>query len=215
MSKQISPKRQYDSSRRKEQAHQTHLQIIEAARRLFFSSGYAGTTIEMIAREAGVATETVYAIFGNKTAILTKLVNVSVVGDDEPIPLLERPHIQTTSQIKDPHKLLEIFASDIYNIMQRMSPVFLLLRTTSKSEPEIAALLDKLLKERLKGMAFFVSQLARLGSLRENLNLEKAAETVWTISSGEVFHLLTVDRGWTKEQYVNWLADILGRVLLD
>jgi AcrR family transcriptional regulator len=214
MSKQTPPKRQYDSSRRKEQARQTRLQIIEAARRLFFSSGYSRTTIEMIAREAGVATETVYATFGNKMAILTKLVDVSVVGDDEPVPLLERPNIQASTQITDPHSLLKTFSNDIYDIMQRMSPIFRLLRATAQSESEIAGLLDRLLKERLNGMTFFVRQLTRLGPLRENLSLEKAAEIVWTLSSGEVFHLLTVDRNWTREQYVDWLADTLEQVLL-
>jgi TetR/AcrR family transcriptional regulator, regulator of autoinduction and epiphytic fitness len=212
---QTPPKRQYDSSRRKAQARQTHLQILEAARRLFFSSGYSRTTIEMIAREAGVATETVYAVFGNKMAILTKLVEVSVVGDDEPVPLLERPNIQAATQINNPDQLLEKFSIDIAGIMQRMSPIFMLLRATAPSEPEIAALLEKLLKGRIEGMMFFVSQLKRLGALREGLSVEQAAETVWAISSGEVFHMLTVDRGWTKEQYVHWLVDTLGGVLLD
>jgi AcrR family transcriptional regulator len=212
---QTSPKRQYDSSRRKAQARQTHLQIIEAAGRLFFSSGYSGTTIEAIAREAGVATETVYAIFKNKMAILAKLVDISIVGDDEPVPLLERPNIQAATQINDPGQLIEKFSNDIAGIMQRMSPVFMLLRATAPSEPETAALLENLLKGRIAGMTFFVSQLKRLGSLREGLSVEQAAETVWAISSGEVYHMLTVDRSWTKEQYVHWLADTLGRVLLD
>jgi AcrR family transcriptional regulator len=208
------PKRKYDSSRRKAQARQTRFQVIEAARRLFFSSGYAKTTIEMIAREAGVATETVYATFGNKISILTKLVDVSIVGDDEPIPLLERPNIQATAQSATPQKMIEGFSNDMYDIMQRMSPMFMLLRATAKSEPEIALLLDRILQDRVGGMRFFVEQLARLSPLREGLSLEKAAETVWAISSGEVFHLLTVDRNWTRKQYVNWLADSLSRLLL-
>jgi AcrR family transcriptional regulator len=212
---QTSPKRQYDSSRRKAQARQTRLQIIEAARRLFFSSGYSGTTIEAVAREAGVATETVYAIFKNKMAILSKLVDVSVVGDDEPVPLLERPNIQAATQINDPGQLIDKFSNDIAGIMQRMSPIFMLLRATAPSEPEIAALLEKILKGRIEGMTFFVSQLKRLGALRDGLSVDQAAETVWAISSGEVFHMLTVDLGWTKEQYATWLADTLGRVLLD
>jgi AcrR family transcriptional regulator len=207
-------KRKYDSTRRQAQARSTRREIVEAARRLFFSSGYSGTTIEMIAREAGVATETVYAVFGNKMAILTKLVDISIVGDDDPVPLLERPNIQAATQINDPGQLIEKFSTDIAGIMQRMSPVFMLLRATAPSEPETAALLENLLKGRIEGMTFFVSQLKRMGALREGLSVEQAAETTWVISSGEVFHMLTVDRGWMKEQYVQWLMDTLGRVLL-
>lgn len=211
---ETSPKRQYDSSRRKAQARQTRLQIIEAARRLFFSSGYTGTTIEAIAREAGVATETVYAIFKNKMAVLAKLVDVSIVGDVEPVPLLERPNIQVATQINEPGQLIDKFSVDIASIMQRMSPVFMLLRAAAPSEPEIAALLERILEGRIEGMTFFVRQLKRLGALRDDLSVEQAAETVWAISSGEVFHMLTVDLGWTKEQYAAWLSDSLSRLLL-
>ena len=44
--------------------------------------GYAGATIEAIAQEAGVAPETIFAVFGNKRTILAKLIDVVVGGDD-------------------------------------------------------------------------------------------------------------------------------------
>ena len=53
--------------------------------------GYTGTTIEQIAQEAGVAVETLYATFGSKRAVLSRLVGVSVVGDDEPVPASRAP----------------------------------------------------------------------------------------------------------------------------
>lgn len=88
MNKEKPSKRTYNSSRRKEQARLTSRQIVGAARKLFIDRGYSGATIEAIAQEAGVAAETVYAAFGNKRAILSKLIDVSIVGDDESIPLL-------------------------------------------------------------------------------------------------------------------------------
>ena len=75
-------KRRYNSKRRQAQARETRRQITEAARMLFTERGYSGATIEAIAQEAGVATETVYAVFGNKRAILVHLVNISVGGDE-------------------------------------------------------------------------------------------------------------------------------------
>jgi TetR/AcrR family transcriptional regulator of autoinduction and epiphytic fitness len=208
------PKRKYNSSRRREQARQTRRSILEASRSLFFEKGYAGTSLEAIAQEAGVAVETVYANFGSKRAILASLVDFSVVGDEEPLPLLERPQILATLQETDPLRLITAFVHDIYEIMSRMSPIFALLRATAKSEPEIGSMLESLLKERLQGMAFFVNQVANIGPLRENLSAEQAAETVWTLSSGEVFQLLIEDLGWTREQYETWLWDALTRLLL-
>ena len=80
-------------------------------------------------------------------AILSKLVDFSVVGDDAPIPLLQRPGIQAARTENDPRRLLEMFSGDVYAVMTRMSPIFSLLRTAAKSEPEIAALLERLLAE--------------------------------------------------------------------
>ena len=64
-------------------------------------------------------------------------------------------------------------------------------------------------------MTFLVEQLARVGGLRAGLDSQQAAETVWALSSAEVFHLLTVERGWPSEKYRTWLVDSLARILLD
>lgn len=208
------PKRSYRSTHRQEQARQTRLKILAEARKLFIAQGYASTTIEAIAREAGVSPETIYAAFGSKLNLLARLVDISVVGDEDPVPLLQREIIQSARQETDQHHLIQKFAADIHEIMTRMSPIFALLRATEKTDPDIAALLQRLLNERLAGMGFFVEQLIRISPLREGLSPSLAAETAWVVTSGEVFQLLTVDRGWSREQYIQWLVDILTRTLL-
>lgn len=214
MSSSEGPKRKYNSSRRASQARQTRRQIIEAARRLFFETGYSATTIDAIAREAGVAPETIYAGFGSKPAILRELLNFSLVGDDSPVPLLQRDYIQSAKDETDQHRLVESFAENISQIMTRVSPIFALMRATAASDPEVAALQARVLKNRTEGIGFFVQQLQRIGPLRAGLTLERAAVTAWALSSSEVFILMTAGQGWTREQYVSWLADVLERVLL-
>ncbi len=214
--KSTSPpaKRRYDSTHRQVQARQTRLEVIQAARKLFFEHGYSGTSIEAIAQEAGVAVETVYAIFGSKRQILFSLVDYSLTGDDLPVPLLKRGEIQETLAESEPHRLLERFAQGISIIMGRMAPIFTLLNETARTDLEIAARLDNMLEERVGGMALVVDALVRLHALRQDLSPDQAAETVWALSSAEVFHLLTVERGWERQKYVEWLADALQRVLL-
>jgi len=214
-----TPKRRYNSTRRKEQARQTRQQILDAAGALFFENGYSGTSMDSIAQAAGVAVETVYAAFGSKSGVLNALVDISIVGDDQPVALLQRENIQAAFQETDPQRLIHRFAWDILPIMQRMDPIFSLLRSTAKTEPEAAALLDRLLKERLQGMSFFIEQLRRVSpqaALQELPELaERAAETVWVLSSAEVFHQLTSDLGWSGEEYVRWLDALLTRVFLE
>jgi len=215
MGDQIRTKRKYDSSRRQTQARETQRQIVEAARRLFIERGYRGTTIEQIAQEAGVAVETVYATFGNKRTILSRLVDVSVLGDHSPLPLLERANPQAVRREHDQRRQIELFAHGIREIMERVSPIFGIMRTAAETEPDIAAVLNGVLEGRMRGITQFVIWLADNGPLRAGLSTEAAAELTWTLTSAEVHHLLTVDRGWPGDRYETWLRDTLIRLLLD
>jgi AcrR family transcriptional regulator len=214
MPKQIPHKRKYDSSRRRAQARQTRLQIAEAARKLFFERGYAGATIEAIAEEAEVAKETVYTIFKNKRQILAFLLDISVGGDDQPVRLLDRPEPQAALNDTDQRRQLNMFALGITEILARAAPVFEITRIAAKAEPEIARRVKHLYKERLENMTAFVHSVAANGALRDGLDEAYAGEITWTITSPEVFQLLTVERSWTKEKYSEWLADTLTRLLL-
>ncbi|PKO08229.1 MAG: hypothetical protein CVU40_16360 [Chloroflexi bacterium HGW-Chloroflexi-2] len=208
-------KRPYNSKRRRMQADQTRLLIVEAARKLFSERGYTGATIEAIAQEAGVAAETVYAAFGNKREILSKLIDVSVVGDDQPIPLLQRAGPLSVMQEKNPHRQIEIFSHDIFEIMSRMAPIFEIMRIAAKTEPEISDILQQILKSRYHGMEKFIQYLSTNITLQEDLTPAEAVETVWAITSAELYNLLTVDRGWSGEQYEQWLAKTLKKILLE
>jgi TetR/AcrR family transcriptional regulator of autoinduction and epiphytic fitness len=214
MTQPTSPKRAYNSTRRQAQARETRMQILTAARKLFIAYGYAGATIEAVAQEAGVAAETVFAIFGSKRTILARLMDVTVGGDDQPVPLLQRSGPQATLQESDPTCQLQLFAQDITTILERVAPLFEVLRMAAKTEPDIAELLKNLLQERFKNMMFFVQSLFSHGPMRQGLVQVQSAEIVWTLSSPEVFRLLTQDRGWSREQYIAWLGDTLVRLLL-
>ena len=214
MPKSSKIKRPYDSTRRQAQARETRQQIIEAARRLFSEYGYAGATIDAIAQEAGVAAETIFATFGNKRTILARLIAVAVGGDEQPVPLLERSGPQAVLQERDPARKLQLFAEDISKILERVAPIFTIMRVAAKTEPDIAELLKNVLEERLRTLGAMVQSLTAHGPLRTGLDVTQGTDIVWTLTSPEVFTLLTVDRGWSREKYVDWLSDTLIRLLL-
>jgi AcrR family transcriptional regulator len=70
----MAVKRSYSSAKREEQARETRRSILDAAHDLFIATGYAATTIQAIADRAGVAVQTVYAVFGNKRELLRQLI---------------------------------------------------------------------------------------------------------------------------------------------
>jgi len=97
--------------------------------------------------------------------------------------------------------------------MARVAPLFEVINSAAQVEPEIADLRETILRNRLNGMQFFIAALAANGPLRPNP--AEAAETVWAVSSAEVYLLLTRQRGWTPQQYTAWLSDALSRLLLE
>jgi hypothetical protein len=147
--------------------------------------------------------------------VLSRLVGVSVVGDDEPVPLLERPRPQAVRREPDQRRQIEAFAHDMREIMGRVGPIFGIMRTAAETEPDIAELLRGILQNRLQGITQFVRWLAANAPLRDGLTVEDAAETAWTLTSAEVHHLLTVDRGWSDDRYEAWIRDTLTQLLLD
>jgi len=215
MAKPFSTRRKYDSSRRQAQAQETRRQVAEAARALFIERGYNGTTIDAIAQAAGVASETVYAIFGSKRKILWHLMDISIGGDDQPLRLIDRPEPQLVLHLADPAQQIALFSNGITQILARAAPVIEVLRSAAKNDHEIAGLLQRMLAERKQNMTTFVEHIAANNGLRAGLDIPGAADLVWTITSPEVFLLLTRDRQYSQEQYSAWLQSTLSRLLLD
>jgi AcrR family transcriptional regulator len=207
-------KRGYDSSRRQVQARATRRQILDAARTLFTTRGYSGTTIEAIANEAGVAVETVYAAFGSKRAILSHLVSVAVRGDDDPLPILEQAGPQSVRAETDQRQQIRFFARDMRVIMERVGPLFAVMRSAAFTEPDIKDMLQQMLRTRRENIEVFVQWIEQNGPLRVGLSIHEAADNAWALSSAEVHALLTTDRGWSAEQYEQWLGETLIMLLL-
>src|SRR5947209_6975133 len=88
MARTVKPRRKYNRTGRAQAAAATRDAIATAARLIFRERGFAGTTMESIAAEAGYAPQTVYFHFGTKAAILKHLVEES--KSERVIPLYQR-----------------------------------------------------------------------------------------------------------------------------
>lgn len=214
MSNEVNPPRRYESYLRQQQSRETRQHILDAARRLFLSRGYVATTIAAIGQEAGVATQTVYVSFGNKRSILTSLMDLSIGGDEQPVGVLQRSAPQQMRHTLDQRRQLEMMAHGIREIMERASPIFDVMRSAGAADPEVATIYQRLQEQRLKNMAHVVEWVAANGPLRQGLTVRAGADILWTLTSADVHRLLTVDRGWTGEQYEHWLGDTLIALLL-
>lgn len=188
--------------------------IVDAARSLFLERGYGATTIEAISARSDVPPATVYRLFSSKRGILKALLDVSIVGDDEAVPLAERPHTQSLLADPDPSKQLAGFVGITAQVNARTAPIYRILVSAASSDPDAAALLDELTRQRHEGQRLIARSLARAGALRPKLRERDAADVIHALMSPEVYGLLVVDRGWRSERYEQWLTGILIDQLL-
>ena len=210
----VKSERRYDSARRREQARQTRAAILEAAQRLFAERGYASSTIEAIATEAGVAVDTIYATFGNKRGVLSNLMDVRVGGDDQPVEVLDRPGPQQVRREPSQRRQLAAFATDVTAIIERSRPVDDIIRSAAAVDGEIATMRSQMHESRFQSMLKFVGWLSANGPLRQGLSEADAAAIVWSLTSPEIHRLLRVDRTWSPQRYSEWLRETLTRTLL-
>ena len=70
--------------RRERMALQTRADILQTARRLFAERGYAATSVNDIAEEAGVAVQTIYTRLGSKRGIVMAL--LEVIDEEAGVP---------------------------------------------------------------------------------------------------------------------------------
>jgi len=211
MPRDVKPRRRYRSERRREQAEETRERLLDAAARLFHERGYEGASIVAIAEEAGVSAESVYAHFGNKRTLLGDLVRRAVRGDD-PAPVPEQAGPRAIAEASEQHEQLRLFATDIVLRLERAAPLVAVVAGASRSDAELAKLLERLHADRLRNLGHFVDALAANGPLR--LARDDAIETVWALTSPELHQLLTRVRGWTRRRYSDWLVDSLAELLL-
>ncbi|MEV6824189.1 helix-turn-helix domain-containing protein [Amycolatopsis sp. NPDC051102] len=197
-------KRPYDSSRRQAQANENRRRILAAAQDLFVTRGYGRTTITDIAAEAGVAPETVYAAFKNKPALLHRAWDVAVGGDDQDVPVLERPELRAL--FAEPDLRARLTGLAVFNTaaMRRTARLHLAVRGAAASDPAAAAMLAEIDRQRLESMAEHARAAVATGQL--GVSEEECRDVLWSTTDGTLWHRLVEQRGWSDERYAAWLG---------
>ena len=213
----VSPvKRAYDTRRREAQARQTQRHIAETARDLFIERGYVATSIRDIAERAGVSVQTIYNAFeAGKAAIFRRVMDIVVVGDDEPMAMTERPEYQAMFETRDAKELLSIAVALSVALYRRMEPLIPTIRAAVAGDSSLAEdWRANYGRNRYEGMTPGMARLAELRALRAGVDAARAADIIWAVLSLENYEALVVERGWTPDEYAAWAVDALMATLL-
>ena len=193
-------------------AQETRRRVIDAALRLFVEDGYLPTTMSAIAREAGVAVQTLYLAFGSKASILAAALDVAIVGDDAPVPLIERPWVQELRAEEDGHRAVALLCREVTELFRRVVPLHVAIRAAT-GDAEVARLLERDQQSRYVTERQCVSILADKPGFNAELGEDRATDIVYGLLSEAVYLLFCVDRGWSAEDWSAWVAATLSSQL--
>jgi AcrR family transcriptional regulator len=191
---------------RQRQALWTRRLIVDAARKLFLERGYAATTMDAIAEEAGVAVSTVYAAFKNKRTILRAI--------------REAWHEQTrareineeASRQPDPERRLEMVVNATRRQWETGGAVVAIYQGAAAADRGAAAELREALRGRRAALDRVVEGME--GSLRPGLDEDRAAAILRAVCRAEVYRELVGESGWSPDEYEAWLFKTLTEQLL-
>jgi AcrR family transcriptional regulator len=202
------PKRAYNTALRREQASVTHRRILEAARKLFIARGYAYVTMRDVAGEAGVAVQTVHAVFGTKLGLAQGIVELAFEDVDPDVLTL----IRQADLAQDPAATLRTVATSARRVQEHFADILLFMQQTA--DPQLVDIADRFDAVRVDSLAPVIAALSRAGVLRPGLTPKEAADLIWSLTGPEWYGLLVRRREWDMDRWEESLGDILVRLLL-
>jgi TetR/AcrR family transcriptional regulator, regulator of autoinduction and epiphytic fitness len=206
--------RTYSSTLRADQARQTRKRIVDAAADLFAEHGYAGTTIDAVATAAGVSRKTVFDSVGGKAQLMKLAYDFAIVGDDEPVPLADRPEMRAMLSEPDYGKRLAMYASLVVRIDRRLSSAWRAFEGAATSDPEAGKYYVAMVEQRRLAMQEAAQMFAHAGALRPDLDIEGAADLMWFYNDPSLYDKLVRQRGWSVDRFQAWLTEALQVQLL-
>lgn len=200
-------------SARHDKAAATRGRIRVAAQELFLANGYAATSMERIAKSAGVAVQTTYYIFGTKLNLLKELIDVAIAGDDDPIPTLERTWV-SGAVAAEPVQQVEIQVEAAREISERVAVMLQILRGAATADPEAAKLWKDNREQFRTVQRHLIRALADKTPLPSGVDIETATDIATTILGIDTYVALVAERGWTSQEWRDWATDLLKHQLL-
>jgi len=97
-----------------------------------------------------VSVETVYKTFGNKPALVRQVLGTAVVGDDEPVALMDRAEMRAALRAPTGAQILAAFVEASIDILARLGPLLATLLVAARAgEPELREIAEQAGQQRL------------------------------------------------------------------
>jgi AcrR family transcriptional regulator len=190
-------------------AQQTRGDILRAARRLFAERGYAGTSINDIAEEAGVAVQTIYARLGSKRGMLLALIDL--IDEEAGVGPLA-PQVTSAGT---PLAVLRGGVRLTRSFQERCGDIIEALVTAAAAEPELADAVAEGQRRHRQGARLTIDRVQDLHGLRHDVPPQRAKALFALSTSHEAWRELTRGYELDWDSAEDWLVEALSRALLN
>ena len=200
---------------RRKKADATRKKIVRAAHREFVDNGFNGATIASIAKRAGVAVQTVYFVFNNKTALISAVIDTAVLGEDKPTIPQESDWWKAAAVEPDAAEAIRIYVRGSGPIFERASIVSEIMRAASLDDPDLRAIYDHHERLRDEGFGQMIIAVKKKGRLKKGLTVRTATDLLLALYGDTMYYTMVVEHGWSHDQYIDWLCAALPGILLE
>lgn len=202
-------KRPYRSRLRQAQAEETRKRILASASEMFSEAGFGNATIARIAEHANVSAPLVYALFKSKEGLLRALIDSTVFG------ARYQALVQQLGAEHDPVGILKLVSRITRSIYDAEKSQIGFVQRVGIVSPAIEQLERELEQQRYDRQEMVVRRLFDAGEIRSDLEYPAARDIMWALTGSELYRMMIVERGWTGDEYENWLGDLLVHSLLE
>jgi len=199
---------------RRDRARVTRQRIAESALRLFSANGYAATTMDAIAHDAGVAVQTVYFTFHTKAEVLIEAAKIAGGGPGTTADVMSRAWVQEAFAAPDGGRRLAVIVEHGTEIYRRLAPMVRAISAAASVDPGVDEAWNDIVRGRREGMRRMTQAMEDRGELRRGLGTARAADIMSAVNRHDVFLAFTVECGWSVEEYKAWAYATLARQLL-
>jgi AcrR family transcriptional regulator len=195
-------KRRYDATGRRARAEEVRRSLVDTAREMLLSDGYAATTIPRVARACGVSVDSVYKRFPGRAALVRAVVEEALRGAGQ-VPAEVRSDALRAADLAS---LLSGWGRLTMEVSPQVAPVLLLVRAAAALDPDVVSLAQQLDDDRRSRMHDNAQRLQDAGHLAAHVSVDEMADVLWTYSAPELYDLLVLRRGWDIERYGRFVS---------
>lgn len=204
MSEGVKPESSRSPTARTPRSAATEAKLLGVATDLFVARGWRGTTLTDVADAAGVAARTVYVRFGSKGNLFSRVMDVAVVGDTQPVGLADRAWVRTVMTAPALTQRVAALAEGTTELFARLGPLLPALREAEVDEPALRTRSQAAREDTARGNAAFWTQSAADSMLPDGIDLDWVIPTSILLGAAETYLLMIQTLRWTPDQYRHW-----------